>query len=61
MGIELVEEIYLKYSDFYTVDENGVHTVDAGLTVAQLSPAMLDVYKVVNAALIKMDALSKQQ
>ena len=61
VGIELVEEIYLKYSDFYTVDENGVHTVDADLTVAQLSPAMLDVYKVVNDALIKMDALSKQQ
>jgi len=61
MGIDMIRETYEKLSDFYTVDENGNHTVDSDLTVAQLSPAILNLYKVVNDALIKIDAIATQQ
>ena len=60
MGIDLVQEAYDKYYDLYTVDENGNHTVDADSTIAQLSPAIENLYRVVNEALTKMDNLSKQ-
>lgn len=61
MGIDLVNEAYLKYSDLYTVDENGNHTVDSNATIALLSPAIVNIYKVVNDALIKIEALSQEQ
>lgn len=61
MGIDLIQEDYAKLSEYYTVDENGNHTVDSNLTVAQLSPAILNLYKVVNDALIRIDAIAKQQ
>ena len=60
-GIDLIIEAYNKYSSFYTVDENGKHTVDPDLTLAQISPAILNMRRVVNDALIKIEALSKEQ
>ena len=59
VGIEMVEEVYDKYADLYTVDANGNHTVDSTLTIAQLSPAILDTYRVVNEALIRIDTAIK--
>ena len=63
-GIELINEeldkIYEKFAEYYTMDENGNHIVDPDLTIAQLSPAILDLYGVVNDALIKIDALMKE-
>jgi hypothetical protein len=61
MGIDLVKEAYLKYSDLYTVDENGKHTVDPDATIAKLSPAISNIYKVVNDALVRIDALDQEQ
>ena len=61
VGIDIVNEAYLKYADLYTVDENGNHTVDANATIAQLSPAILNLHKAVNDALMRIDALEKQQ
>jgi len=43
------------------VDENGNHIVNSDLTVAQLSPAILNLYRVVNDALIRIEALAGQQ
>ena len=60
IGIDLVEEMYEKYADLYTVDGNGKHTVKADATIVQLSPALENLYRVVNDALIKMEALSQQ-
>jgi len=61
VGIDIIneelEKIYTRFADFYTVDENGVHTVDPNLTVAQVSPAIVDLYRVVNDALVKIDAI----
>ena len=61
VGIDLVMEEYSKYSDLYTVDANGNHTVKADATIAQLSPAIVNLYQVVNAALIQMDELQNQE
>ena len=61
IGIELVQEAYEKYAELYTIDESGNHIVDSNSTIAQLSPAISELYRVVNEALIKMDTLSKQQ
>lgn len=61
VGIDLVEETYDSLSSYYSVDENGNHTVDADLTLAQLSPAILNLYRDVNEALIRIDALAKEQ
>ncbi|MBO5939022.1 MAG: hypothetical protein J6Q82_05940 [Clostridia bacterium] len=61
VGIELINETYIRLSSYYTVDENGNHIMSSGLTVAQLSSAMLDLYRVVNDALIRIDALTQQQ
>lgn len=60
VGIDLIYEVYGDLSDLYTVDENGNHTVDPDLTIAQLSPAILNLYKVVNDALVRIDALSAE-
>jgi hypothetical protein len=57
-GIEIIQEAYNRYYSFYTVDENGNHTVDPDLTLAQLSPVMVNMHKVINDALVKMDALA---
>ena len=61
VGIELVEEVYVKYSYLYTVDENGNHVVNSDATIAQLSPAIERLYSAVNDALTEMDTLSKKQ
>ena len=61
VGIYLIEESLSKYSDYYTIDESGNYVVDPNLTIAQISPAILDLYGVVNDALIKIDELAKQQ
>ncbi len=61
VGIELINETYIRLSSYYTVDENGNHIMNSGLTVAQLSSKMTELYKVVNDALIRIDALTQQQ
>ena len=65
VGIDLIEEelekILVKFSDSYTVDENGNYVMDSNLTIVQISPAILDLYGVVNDALIRIDALAQQQ
>ena len=64
VGIELIEEALqetlTKFSDYYTIDENGNYIVEEDLTIAQISPVIVDLYDVVNDALIKMDALTKE-
>ena len=64
VGIELIEEALqetlTKFSDYYTIDENGNYIVDGDLTIAQISPAIVNLYDVVNDALIKMDALAQR-
>ena len=65
IGIDLINETLdstlEKFSAYYTVDANGNYIVDADLTVAKLSPAILDLYRVVNDALIRIDAIDQQQ
>ena len=61
VGIDLIEETYASLSEFYTVDASGNHVVDPDLTIAQLSPAVVKLYKVVNEALIQMEALANQE
>ena len=61
VGIELINETYIRLSSYYSVDENGNHTMNSGLTVAQLSAKMTELYKVVNDALIRIDELTQQQ
>ena len=51
---------YAQYRSYYTVDANGNHTIDPDITLAQLTPPMIDLYKAVNDALLKMDALAKE-
>ena len=60
MGIELIQETYDKLSYLYTVDANGNHIVDSELTIAQLSPAIVNLYSDVNQALVKIDAINKE-
>jgi hypothetical protein len=64
-GIDLVDEALEKalgkLSGHYTIDENGNYVVDPDLTIAQVSPAVMNLYRVVNDALIRIDALAKQQ
>ena len=63
--IEIIEqtldEVRVKFSKYYTIDENGKFVVDSDLTIAQLSPAITDLYSVVNDALIKIEAINNQQ
>jgi hypothetical protein len=65
IGIDLVDEALnanlIKFSGHYTIDENGNYVVDPDLTIAQVSPAVMNLYRVVNDALIRIDALAKQQ
>jgi hypothetical protein len=64
-GIDLVDEALEKalgkLSGHYTIDANGRYVVDSDLTVAQISPDILNLYSVINEALVKIDALAKQQ
>ena len=62
MGIELVEEVYysLGSSGYYTIDGNGNHVVNSELTVAQLSPSIVNLYRVVNDVLAKMEEMNGQ-
>lgn len=61
VGIDLVEEslekTLVKFSGYYTVGENGRYELDPNLTIAQVSPAILELYSVVNDALTTMDSL----
>lgn len=61
VGITNVEDVYKKLSGYYTVDANGNHVVDENLTIVQLSPLIRELYGVVSDALIRIDALNKQQ
>ncbi len=65
MGIDLVEEslenALNRFDGHYTIDKNGKYVINSDLTIAQVSPAILDLYNVVNDALIRMDAIAKQQ
>ena len=60
VGIELVEEVYysLGSSGYYTIDGNGNHVVNSELTVAQLSPSIVNLYRVVNDVLAKMEEMN---
>lgn len=60
VGIELVEEAYEKYASLYTVNGDGSHTVSSDLTIAQLSPAIVNLYAAVSDALSEMSTLSNQ-
>lgn len=65
VGIDIVTEALndtlTKFSNNYTIDANGNYVLDTDLTIAQVSPSILELYNSVNDALIKMDELSKQQ
>ncbi len=60
VGIDIVAETYERYSYLYTVNADGTHTVSADLTIAQMSPAIVNLYNVVNDALMRMDAIQKE-
>jgi hypothetical protein len=60
LGIDIVAEAYEKYSYLYTANANGTHSVSSNLTIAQMSPAIVELYRVVNDALVTMDALQRQ-
>lgn len=60
VGIVQVEDVYERLTKYYTVDENGNHTVRSDLTIVQLCPPITDLYRVVSEALIRMEALSKE-
>lgn len=65
IGIELIDETLnenlTKFSNYYTIDGNGNYVVNPDLTIAHVSPAILDLYRVVYDALIRIDTLAKQQ
>lgn len=60
VGIDIIAEAYEKYSYLYTLNANGTHSVRADLTIAQMSPAIEELYRVVNDALVIMDGLQRQ-
>ena len=60
-GIDLIQETYTRLAPYYTVDDDGKHTVAPTMTIAKLSPAIINLYTDVNNALVKIDELSKQQ
>jgi len=61
IGITYVENSYAKFAKYYTVDENGNHVISDDLTVVQLCPPITELYRSVNEALVRMEALSKEQ
>ena len=60
-GIALVEKEYEAASDYYTLDENGNPVAKDGYTRAALLPTINNLYYAVDEALMKMEALSKEQ
>ena len=58
-GIDIVSEVYERYSYLYTANANGTHSVGGNLTIAQMSPAIVNLYNAVNEALMYMDAIQK--
>lgn len=59
-GIDRIREVYERYSSLYTVDANGKHTINnywPMRTFGKLSPAIVDLYRVVNAALTNISQL----
>ena len=61
IGIDIVTESYEKFSSLYTVDANGNHAVNSDATIAQISPAILELYTSVNDALTKMVELEQER
>ena len=59
-GVDIVAEVYERYSYLYTANANGTHSVRADLTIAQMSPAIVNLYNAVNEALMYMDAIQKE-
>ena len=59
VGIDIVSEVYERYSYLYTANANGTHTVRADLTIAQMSPAIINLYNAVSEALMYMDAIQQ--
>ena len=59
VGIDIVTEVYERYSHLYTANANGTHSVRGDLTIAQMSPAIVNLYNAVNEALMYMDAIQK--
>lgn len=60
VGIDIVSEVYERYSYLYTSNANGTHSVRGDLTIAQMSPAIVNLYNAVNEALMYMDAIQKE-
>ena len=58
---EVLDETLTRFAGNYTVDANGNYVLDSDLTIAQVSPAMMELYGVVNDALIRIDALGTPQ
>ena len=59
-GVDIVAEVYERYSYLYTANANGTHSVRADLTIAQMSPAIVNLYDAVSEALMYMDAVQKE-
>lgn len=59
-GVDIVAEVYERYSYLYTANANGTHSVRADLTIAQMSPAIVNLYNAVSEALMYMDAVQKE-
>ena len=60
-GVDIVAEVYERYSYLYTANANGTHSVRADLTIAQMSPAIVNLYDAVSEALMYMDAVQKDR
>lgn len=60
-GVDIVAEVYERYSYLYTANANGTHSVRADLTIAQMSPAIVNLYNAVSEALMYMDASQKEK
>ena len=59
-GIDRIREVYERYSDLYWVDENGNHIIHdywPMRTFTKLTPAIENLYKAVNSALISISEL----
>lgn len=62
VGIDVVAEAYYKYSYLYYLNWDGTHTVtDEWLTVARATPAIIELYRVVNDALAQMNEIQNKQ
>ena len=59
-GVDIVAEVYERYSYLYTANANGTHSVRADLTIAQMSPAIVNLYDAVSEALMYMDGIQKE-